>query len=79
MKEEDIQFILDRQKSKKSGIKQEIKEEISEEEAIKIYNELIAVLSEHNLSYKCAYNIVISLFYSFMVGAAELYDIDINS
>lgn len=78
MKAEDIEFIVNSYKNKKPGIKEEIKDELTEEEAIKIYNDLIKVLASYNVSYKCALNISISLMYAFMTGAAELYDNEIN-
>lgn len=78
MKAEDIEFIINSYKNKKPGIKEEIKDEITEEEAIKIYNDLIKVLASYNVSYKCALNISISLMYAFMTGAAELYDNEMN-
>lgn len=74
MKAEDIAFIISNYKNEKPGIKEEIKDEISENEAIQVYNELIKVMANHNLSYKCALNISISLMYAFMSGAAELYE-----
>lgn len=79
LKSEDIDFILHSYKNEKPRIEEEVNDEITEEHAIQIYNELIGVLAKHNLSYKCAFNITISLMYSFMVGAAELYDIDTAS
>lgn len=78
MKAEDIEFIVNSYKNKKPGIKEEIKDELTEEEAIKIYNDLIKVLASYNVSYKCALNISISLMYAFMTGAAELYDNEMN-
>ena len=78
MNAEDIEFIINNYKNEKPRIEEEIKDEISEDEAIKIYNEIIKVLADHNLSYKCALNISISLMYAFMTGAAELYDNDMN-
>ena len=74
MKEEDINFR--NSKKKKREIQQKVKDEISEEEAIQIYNEIITVLGNHNISYKCACNITLSLMYAFMTGAAELYDME---
>jgi hypothetical protein len=78
MKAEDIEFIVNSYKNEKPGIKEEIKDELTEEEAIDIYNDLIKVLASHNVSYKCALNISISLMYAFMTGAAELYDNEMN-
>lgn len=78
MKAEDIEFIVNNYRNEKPGIEEEIRDEITEDEAIKIYNEIIKVLADHNLSYKCALNISISLMYAFMTGAAELYDNELN-
>ena len=74
----DMEFIVNSYKKNKPEIKEEIKNELTEKEAIKIYNEIIQVLSNHNVSYKCALNISISLAYAFMTGAAELYDNEMN-
>lgn len=74
MKAEDIEFIVNSYKNDKKQLQEEIKNELSENETIQIYNEMIQVLSKHNVSYRCALNISISLMYAFMTGAAELYD-----
>lgn len=81
MKEEDINFIISRyqKKNMKPPIKEDAKNELSEKETIEIYNEILQILIKHNVSYKCALNISISLMYAFMTGAAELYDLDINT
>lgn len=78
MKAEDIEFIVNNYRNEKPRIQEEIKNELSEQETIQIYNELIQVLGNHNVSYKCALNISISLMYAFMTGAAELYDNEMN-
>jgi hypothetical protein len=78
MQAEDIEFIINNYKNEKPGIEEEIRDEITEDEAIKIYNEIVGVLASHHLSYKCALNISISLMYAFMTGAAELYDDEMN-
>jgi len=76
MDAKDIEFILNNYKKEKPGIKEDIKDELSEKEMIQIYNELIEILANHNVSYKCALNIAISLTYAFMTGAVELYEND---
>lgn len=76
MKAEDIDFIVSNYRKDKSRIQEEIHNELSEDEAIQIYNELVQVLANHNVSYRCALNISISLMYAFMTGAAELHDED---
>ena len=53
--EEDIQHIIQSYKNEKPGIKQTVKQEISETEALQIYNELIGVLARHNVSYRLAF------------------------
>ena len=78
MKAEDIEFIVNNYRNEKPRIQEEIKDELSEQETIQIYNELVQVLGKHNVSYKCALNISISLMYAFMTGAAELYDNEMN-
>lgn len=81
MDSKDIEHVIEsyktrNSKKKKREIQQKVKDEISEEEAIQIYNEIITVLGNHNISYKCACNITLSLMYAFMTGAAELYDME---
>lgn len=43
------------------------------EETLKIVNELINVLSSHNLSYKNAYRILLALTTALAEGGVELY------
>lgn len=76
MNNEDIAFIIENFKNEKPNIEEEIKDELTEKEAIQIYNELIKVMANHNVSYRCACNLSISLMYALMTGAAELYDFD---
>lgn len=57
-------------------IEQGLKEELSEQEAFQIYNEILAVFSKHNVSYRMACNISISTMYALITGAAELYNAD---
>lgn len=80
MDSEDIQFILQRMNENKGkGIPPDVKDELTEQEGLQIYHEILNVLSRHNVSYKCACNISISLVYALLTGAAELYDMDIES
>lgn len=48
-------------------------DELKPEEALKIANELIEVLSSHNLSYKNAYRISLALTTALAEGGVELY------
>ncbi len=79
LNEKDIDFILSRHKKDIHKISEEVKNEISEKEAIEIYNELLEVLIKHNISYKCGCNIAVSLMYAFISGAVELYEDEMNS
>lgn len=54
--------------------KDEVKQEVDEEEAFEILAELIDVMRNHNLSYSCAYKIALSFSYALTTGAIELYN-----
>ena len=71
---ESIDEAILREREEPQKIEEEIREDITEEEAIEIYNELLQVLIKHNVSYKTGLDIFISATYAFMTGAAELYD-----
>ena len=83
MQEDDIEFIV-RQMNKSYEDEQkqydptDVKDKLTEKEAIKIYNELLNVLSNHNLSYRCACDVSISLMYALLSGDAELYQRDLD-
>lgn len=53
-----------------------IKADITEKEALEIYNEIIDIYKKHNVSYQCACRLTFALNYSFMTGAAELYNLE---
>lgn len=48
-------------------------DDLDSDEAIKISNELIEVLSRHNLSYKNAYRVSLALTTALAAGGVELY------
>ena len=48
-------------------------DDLNPEETLKIANELIEVLSSHNLSYKNAYRISLALTTALAEGGVELY------
>lgn len=50
-----------------------IKADISEKEALEIFNEILDVYKKHNVSYQCACRLSIALNEAFMTGAVELY------
>ncbi len=51
-----------------------IKPDISEKEAMQIFNEIIEIYKEHNISYQCACRISIALNEAMLSGAVELYN-----
>lgn len=50
-----------------------IKADITEKEALEIFNEILDVYKKHNISYQCACRLSIALNEAFMTGAVELY------
>lgn len=75
---DDSSFFADalREANYRARVDEDIEDAISEEEAIDIYNEIINIFARHNISYRNACNISISLLYAIMTGAAELYEFD---
>lgn len=51
-----------------------IKSDISEKEALEIFNEIVDIYKKHNVSYQCACRLSIALNEAFMTGAVELYN-----
>lgn len=50
-----------------------IKSDITEKEALEIFNEIVGIYKKHNVSYQCACRLSIALNEAFMSGAVELY------
>lgn len=50
-----------------------IKSDITEKEALKIFNEILDIYKKHNVSYQCACRLSMALNEAFMSGAVELY------
>lgn len=50
-----------------------IKSDITEEEALEIFNEIVNIYKKHNVSYQCACRLSIALNEAFLSGAVELY------
>ena len=50
-----------------------VKANISQKEALEIFNELIEVYQRHNVSYQCACRLSMALNEAFITGAVELY------
>lgn len=50
-----------------------IKADITEKEALEIFNEIVEIYKKHNVSYQCACRLSLALNEAFMTGAVELY------
>lgn len=55
-----------------------IKSDISEREALEIFNEILDVYKSHNVSYQCACRLSLALNEAFLSGAVELYQQEMN-
>ena len=55
-----------------------VKSEISQKEALEIFNEIIEVYSKHNVSYQCACRLSLALNEAMLSGAVELYQQETN-
>lgn len=56
----------------------QVKSDVDEEEALKIFNEVLEVYKRHNVSYQCATRITMALNEAFISGAVELYRQEMN-
>lgn len=52
----------------------EVRPDVSEEEALRIFNEVVEVFKSHNVSYQCACRLTMALNEAFITGAVELYE-----
>ena len=51
-----------------------IKSDITEKEALEIFNEIVEIYKKHNISYQCACRLSLALNEAFLSGAVELYN-----
>ena len=51
-----------------------IKSDITEKEALEIFNEIVDIYKKHNVSYQCACRLSLALNEAFLSGAVELYN-----
>lgn len=81
LNEEIIGYML-QNAYKKSTFKEQkpnvVKSEISQTEALEIFNEVIEVFSKHNVSYQCACRLSLALNEALLSGAVELYQQETN-
>lgn len=76
MLNEDIMGYMVTKMNKRDSMKPhkpEVKAELSEDEALAIFNEVIKVYRQHNISYQCACRVTMALNEAFITGAVELY------
>jgi hypothetical protein len=82
MLNEDIMGYMLRNAYNKSVLKDSkpvtIKSDISEREALEIFNEILDVYKKHNVSYQCACRLSLALNEAFLSGAVELYQQEMN-
>ena len=50
-----------------------VRNDITEEEALRIFNEIVEIYKKHNVSYQCACRLSMALNEAFITGAVELY------
>ena len=51
-----------------------IKSDITEKEALEIFNGIVEIYKKHNVSYQCACRLSLALNEAFLTGAVELYN-----
>ena len=74
MLNEDIMAYMAKNIDKKNKETNEVKQDVSEKEAMEIYNEIVAIFVKHNVSYQCACRLSLALNEAFLSGAVELYN-----
>ena len=74
MLNEDIMAYMTKNIDKKNKETNEVKQDVSEEEAMEIYNEIVAIFVKHNVSYQCACRLSLAMNNALLTGAVELYN-----
>lgn len=78
LNDETMGFMLTHMKPNKFNLTDtksvKVKSDVSEKEAMQIYNEIIDIYKSHNVSYQCACKLSLALNHAFMTGAVELYN-----
>lgn len=76
--DETLGYMLSHMKPKQSGLldnkRDKVKADVTEKEALEIFNEVIEVFKNHNVSYQCACRLSLALNHAFLSGAVELYN-----
>ena len=79
MNDEMLDFMLSHMDDNKHPMQRKdttVKNEVDMEEAIQIFDELIAVLTKHNVSYQLGCRLSLALNEAFISGAVELMGLD---
>lgn len=63
----------------KSEDRVDVKPDISQKEALEVFNEIVEIYKKHNVSYQCACRLSIALTEAFISGAVELYNMEQNT
>lgn len=74
MLNEDIMAYMTKNIDKKNKETNEVKQDVSEKEAMEIYNEIVAIFVKHNISYQCACRLSLAMNNALLTGAVELYN-----
>ena len=78
LNDETLGYMLSHMKPKQSSLSDnnhgKVKADVTEKEALEIFNEIVSVYRKHNVSYQCACRLSLALDYAFMSGAVELYN-----
>ena len=70
-------YMLTNMYKKSESLKTEhnvVKSDITEKEALDIFNEIVEIYKKHNVSYQCACRLSLALNEAFISGAVELYN-----
>ena len=78
LNDETLGYMLSHMKPKQSSLSDnnndKVKADITEKEALEIFNEIIGIYRKHNVSYQCACRLSLALNHAFISGAVELYN-----
>ena len=77
LNDEIMGYMLTNMYKKSESLKTErnvLKSDITEKEALDIFNEIVEIYKKHNVSYQCACRLSLALNEAFISGAVELYN-----
>lgn len=78
LNDETLGYMLSHMKPKQSGLSDskndKVKSDVTEKEALEIFNEIIGIYKKHNVTYQCACRLSLAINHAFISGAVELYN-----